>query len=241
MDDSAGLRLQTLLLGVESVEDFLTELAALARTVLQPPGSCGITLTRDGRPVTVVSTDARASLLDENQYVDGAGPCLHAMSSGQCLLYDAGDDLRWPRFAAVAREQGLRGSFSIPLSVGGRILGAMNLYSFHAREDFDEDAQQRARAFADQAAAALQIATEKITSNLLVAQLEDALQSRSVIDQAMGIVMAQRGCTADEAFDRLRATSQGTQQKLRDVASQLVRQVSGDAPAAPKPFSRTHL
>jgi len=69
-------------------------------------------------------------------------------------------------------------------------------------------------------------------------QLEQALSSRTVIDQAIGILMAQQQGTAEEAFALLRAHSQNTNRKLRDVAADLITRVSGRAPAPGRRFDR---
>ena len=93
-------------------------------------------------------------------------------------------------------------------------------------------------AFAAQAAISLRLATRHEKDGLLLAQLEAALDSRTVIDQALGIIMMQQRCTSAEAFDLLRRQSQNSHRKLREVATDLVTQTSGQPPASGKPFHR---
>jgi AmiR/NasT family two-component response regulator len=92
-----------------------------------------------------------------------------------------------------------------------------------------------ARQFASQASVAVGIAARLAAQSALNAQLRAALASRSVIDQAIGIIMAEQRCTADDAFAILRTASQHRNIKLRQVARQIVTGITGDPPQEP-PF-----
>lgn len=230
-------RLQSLLLNVADVNGFLQQLAELAAGVVDPPASCGINALLDGRPLTFVSSDDRANRLDETQFALGDGPCLQTMRTGQSVyVSDVATERRWVPYTTFAREEGLRCSFSSPLITGGKTVGALNMFAFHAPNLFDAEQQQRCLVFAAHAAGALQLATRHLEDNELLDQLEQALTSRTVIDQAMGILMAQGRCSADTAFDALRSRSANSNQKLRDVAADIVRAVGGEEPAAGKTF-----
>jgi GAF domain-containing protein len=131
---------------------------------------------------------------------------------------------------AQAREQGLRSSLSLPLFVKDTSVGALNLYSFDRIHAFDDDARAHFEGFAAQASTALMLALRQAKHQATNQQLEAALVSRTVIDQALGIIMGQQRCTAHEAFDILRAHSQNNNIKLRDVAAQLVAHTSDGRP-----------
>lgn len=207
--------------------------------MVDPPASCGITLHRDGEPLTVVSSDGRAALLDERQYEFSEGPCLHSMRTGQPVsVSDVSTELRWSHYIAAAREEGLRSSYTLPLTVHGVTLGAMNMYAFNVASAFDSAQQHACSVFAAQAAGALQLATRNARNNQLLEQLEEALASRTVIDQALGILMGRHSFGADNAFKLLRTQSQNSQRKLRDVAAQLVEETSGQVPSQGKLFDR---
>lgn len=230
-------RLQSLLLNVADVNGFLQQLAELAAGVVDPPASCGINARLDGRPLTVVSSDDRANRLDETQFDLDDGPCLQAMRTGQPVyVSDVATERRWGDYVALARGQGLRSSFSAPLITNGKSVGALNLFAFHSADAFDTEQRQRCLVFAAHAAGALQLAARHHDDNELLDQLERALTSRTVIDQAMGILMAQEQCTDDEAFQLLRSRSANSNQKLRDVAAAVVQSVSGQAPTSGKSF-----
>jgi GAF domain-containing protein len=233
-------RLQSLLLTASGVEGFLQRLTELAPNAVEIPLSCGITARRDGQPLTVASSDEQASRLDESQYQAAAGPCLHTLKTGETAsIPDITTEQRWPAYLQVAREQGLRSSLSLPLAVDGSTVAAMNLYSFTAPGVFDKQVQRRCQVFATLAGGALQLATGRAADRQLMDQLEEALASRTIIDQAMGIVMGQQQCSAEEAFALLRMRSQSSQRKLREVATDLIVRVSGQPPQNGRRFDRS--
>ena len=234
-------RLQSLLISMENVETFLQQLTELVVGLVDPPTSCGITVRRDGQPLTVASSDSRAEALDESQYATSEGPCLHSLRTGQPVsIPDITVELRWPAYLTRAREQGLQRSLSLPLTLQGSTVGAMNVYGFAGSAAFEGETRQQLEVFAGQASGALLLATSKADDTGLRAQLEQALTSRTVIDQALGILMAEQRCDADQAFDLLRMRSQSSQRKLRDVAADLITRVTGQPPRDGKPF-RTDL
>lgn len=217
-----------LLLDAPRVEEFLTDLAKLAADLVEPPASCGVTTSYDGRPRTVVSSDPRAAQVDEGQYAGGWGPCVHTLATGDVVeIADQESDPRWPEYRVHAVALGVRSSLSLPLVVNGDVIGAMNLYDFDQPEAFDDHNRRRAETFAAQASTALTLALRQAHDAELTGQLEQALATRSIIDQAVGILMAQQRCTADQAFALLRKHSQNNNLKLRTVAERMVAKVSG--------------
>ena len=232
-------RVQSLLLSLDNLTDFLAELSKIASSVLDPPASCGITVRRDGQPMTVTSSDERAAGLDESQYTEGSGPCLQAMNTSTVVdVPDLLIETRWPAYTEHAASQGLKCSLSLPLIVGETTLGAMNLYEFERADMFSGRQRQRCEVFAGQAAGAMQVLIRHDRDAELLNQLEEALRSRSIIDQAIGILMAQQRCGTSEAFGLLRRRSQSSQTRLRDVAADLVERVTGQAPDGGRPFDR---
>jgi GAF domain-containing protein len=237
-DDMAAsiVEMQALLLGTETIEEFLTELAGLAILAVGKGLSCGITLQPNGRPLTVASTDALAAQVDEVQYGLDQGPCLHALRTGsQVYIRDLSSDQRWAAYAATALEHGIRSSLSLPLSNGRNTIGAFNLYS-QVAGSFGPAATRRAESFAQNATGALSIAIRLADHTALTDQLRASLASRAVIDQAIGVLMAQRRITAAEAFAILRTTSQNRNIKLRAFAAQIVEGVGAQPPQLP-PFN----
>ncbi|MGW0229863.1 GAF and ANTAR domain-containing protein [Actinopolymorpha singaporensis] len=239
--DLSGLlgSLQSLLLTGPRLEEFLKQVASLASEVTSPPASCGITIRRDGEAITIATSDDRAALVDQKQYDFGEGPCIATLDTGHILEVKCqATDTTWPKYSAAAAELGVLCSLSLPLKVGDETLGALNFYAFDRPNAFDGDQRARAETFATQASTALALTVRHTEQADLTSQLEQALVSRTYIDQAVGIVMGQQRCDADQAFDILRRHSQNNNRRLRDVATDLINRVSGKPPVPPRPFER---
>jgi GAF domain-containing protein len=240
-EDTAGMaasitELQALLLGTDSIDGFLQELAVLAARTLGGNVECGITLQPNGRPYTVASSGPLAAQLDEVQYKLDHGPCLTSIrTGGEHRIDDLATDRRWHRYALRALAHGVRSSLSLPLTAQDTPVGALNLYAT-SPAFFAEAQAQRARRFAAEASVAVGIAARLAAQAVLTEQLRSSLASRSVIDQALGVIMAEQRCTAGEAFAILRTASQNRNVKLRQVAQDIVTGITGK-PAEPPPFS----
>jgi GAF domain-containing protein len=227
--------LQALLLGTESIDTFLAELAILAARTLGEGVSCGITLQPNGRPLTVASSDAVAAQVDELQYGIDQGPCLSALRTGrQVRIDDVASDKRWSGYAIQALAHGVRSSLSLPITAQQKPVGALNLYA-PAPGFFAATQIQHAQRFADNASVAMGLAARLAAQVVLTDQLRASLASRSIIDQALGVIMAEQRCTTREAFAILRAASHNRNIKLRQVAEQIVTGITG-TPPQPPPF-----
>ena len=231
--------LPNLLLSTHDLNSFLEGVAVVASGVVEPPASCGITTRHEGQPTTVATSDTRAALVDQAQYDTGTGPCLEALATGRLVeVTDQEFDARWPAFAERSVGLGVRCSLSMPLTVGDQTLGSLNVYGFDRPREFGEEEKQRVEVFAAQASTALTLAMQRSEQQAAAQQLEQALQSRSVIDQAIGVLMAQEQCSTDQAFDLLRQHSQNTNRKLREVAVDVVTRLTGHPPVTPAPFRK---
>jgi GAF domain-containing protein len=225
-----ALELQRILLGAEGIEAFLADAARYAAGEVEHAHSAGITVgaTRWSRMLGA-TTDPFAEAMDGIQYVVDDGPCLTCLRTATVVtatvvtVDDITGDSRWPAFARRGRQAGAGSSVSVPLRINGDAVGALNLYSKQTHGLTDAD-RVRAQQFADHAAGALaQLLQEREQT---AAHLERALRSRSVIDQALGVIMARAGVDADRAFGLLRSESQHSNDKLRDVAARIVGQAS---------------
>jgi GAF domain-containing protein len=231
--------LTTLLLSVSDVEAYLQEVSRLACAVVEPPASCGITTEYNHQPITLSSNDGRARSIDQAQYEADDGPCLHALRTGTVVeIADQAADQRWPQYRRAALEQGVVWVLSQPLKIDGGTAGAMNLYGYDQPHALAGEQRHNMEVFATQAATALALAVRHTDQQQVNTQLEEALASRSVIDQAMGVLMAEQRCTAETAFALLRRQSQRSNTKLREVAASLIAGVTGHEPAPSAPFAR---
>ncbi|MFD7436003.1 GAF and ANTAR domain-containing protein [Streptomyces sp. NPDC059861] len=217
------------LLETETLEDFLQSLADAAVELTRAEG-VGVTIERDHRPLTVVSAGPVAPKLDEKQYGQDDGPCLQSARTGEeVIVEDMLGETRWGDYPAYAAASGIRSSFSLPIAARTHTVGALNLYAAppHAFTTADVRAL---RSLAEQATGAIALAQRISEAQEFVTQMQTAMQSRSVIDQALGVVMSQRRCTADEAFGILRSASQHRNVKLRDLCTELITNLTGRPP-----------
>jgi GAF domain-containing protein len=147
-----------------------------------------------------------------------------AVSGETITIEDTANSSSYSDFARAAARQGVRHTMSIGLPVQRQTIGALNIYGIDDTP-FDQATRELATAFASYAAVAVANAGVYATTATLAANLQRALQSRAVIDQAKGILMTRHGLSADAAFDELSQRSQAAQRKLREVAADLVEEV----------------
>jgi GAF domain-containing protein len=189
-----------------------------------------------GRPVTVACSDEVAARVDGVQYNLDDGPCLHAMRDGRMVrIEDTADKAHWPEFETQAASYGIRSCLALPLNADGKPVGALNLYSRQASA-FGTAEARRAENFAENASGALSLAMRLASRAALIEQLRSSLTSRTVIDQALGIIMAREQCNQARAFSIMRAASQNSNVKLRDIAGAVVTSVTGEPPQPAPPF-----
>jgi len=223
--------LYELLLRTLGVEEFLAEIAHRAAGAVRSDASCAVSIPSTGRCRRFsASSDDFASRLDAIQHEVDDGPCLTAARGNVTVVVeDDANDLRWPVYSRRASAEGVGATLSVPLTVQGTAIGALTLYAAEPRV-FDEEDQARTRRFAEQAAVAVALALRLAEREDHCRNLEAALASRTTIDQALGILMAQRRVNAVKAFDLLRRLSQRSNIKLRDVAAALITEVAGEPP-----------
>src|SRR5687768_5662664 len=104
---TALVELTNLIMATSTVSGLLEDLCALATTVTIPPASCGITLAQDHQPLTAASSDELAARLDEVQYGQDEGPCLHTLRTGEVTVVDdLAQEQRWRSYVARALGHG---------------------------------------------------------------------------------------------------------------------------------------
>ena len=223
----AFLRLGRLDLASLPLGEVLGQIAGLAKSTVPGADEVSVTLMDGDKARSIAFTGQLAIHLDERQYATGFGPCLDASVSGDTIaIQDTRADDRYPDFCALASRAGVRSSLSIGMPAPQRVVGGLNLYAF-ATDAFDDTTVDLARAFADYGAVAMLNAALIHSKTELAVHLERAMTSRSVIEQAKGILMGRLGCDADAAFTELARRSQHANRKLRDLAADIVAEVSG--------------
>jgi transcriptional regulator with GAF, ATPase, and Fis domain len=218
----------------ESAPETLQSILKLALRSVPGCHAASVTVIDDeAKPSTVAATDEDTYELDRRQNALRDGPCLDAARHQQVNRWNLQEaEQRWPEFTRVAQEMGLRSYLSAGLGWAGRQLGALNLSSRDA-DGFSQLDEGILSLFTAPAAAVIVVASRYSEARDLAAQLEQALRSRAVIDQAIGIVMAESRCDADQAFATLGRASNNRNMKLRDLAAEIVTRVGGGPPAGP--------
>ncbi|MFI6810706.1 GAF and ANTAR domain-containing protein [Streptomyces luteogriseus] len=197
------------------------------RAVQEVPGAdaCSITVRRAGRLLTLAGSDGMPSGLDLRQYENGSGPCVDAAETGEeQYAPDLTEESRWPSYAQYALSAGVRCALAVPVAVEGEGGAAINFYG--VRAGALGTGRDAARAFAARSGDAIDVALRIERRRQSAADVRTALLSRSVIDQAIGILMARERIDARIALERLRRASQDRNVKLRDLCGQLVARVS---------------
>ncbi len=165
----------------------------------------------------------RTRLLELFQLQSREGPCLDAWRSGVPVVVDDLEQAaeRWPTFVPEALSVGFRSVFAVPLSLRDRQLGALNLFNVEVHEPVRDD-RVVTQGLADIAAIGLLQHRTLLESQLAAQQLQNALKSRIMVEQAKGILAERYGGTIDESFERLRAFSRDHNRRLSDVARLVV-------------------
>ncbi len=218
--------LSRFLVGDSTVEESLRQVCDLTIEALPTADLVGITMMVEGRERTAVFTEGAAPEIDQAQYDAGEGPCLDAFRQHQAFVIDSTrEDGPWPKFRQAAAGYGIGSTMSLPMLVGERAVGAMNLYSY-AEHSFGDNEVAYGHPFASHAAVVLANAQTYWDARTLSERLGEAMKSRAVIEQAKGILMARQRCNEDDAFELLVRASQRENVKLRDVARRIVAAAS---------------
>ncbi|MCU1372208.1 MAG: Response regulator with antiterminator output domain [Ilumatobacteraceae bacterium] len=220
----------------QSLGDTLRSVAELSKQVAPAAAFAGMLLSDErGRPGTWVFTDDEAPEIDEAQYSSDQGPCLDAWRLSQVVSVAdmSGDEAqsRYPDFAAACSTHGVRSTLSLPIMSQDSALGALNLYA-REPDGFSPDDEQALTTFGVTAGVLVANSKAYWGAYELSQQLDEAMSSRSGIEQAKGILMARSGdLDADGAFEMLRQASRRENVKLRVIAQRIVeRRMPPDQP-----------
>jgi GAF domain-containing protein len=219
--------LATLVTDSLGLDELLTRVASFAMHAIPGAEGAGVTLLRvDGpehRVEALAASHPFVEVIDEIQYVTvQEGPCITAALERRTVRSGSlGGEKMWPHFGPRVGRLGVHSALSLPLLLPDQVIGAINIYA-HGKDVFDEHAAHLGELFAAPAAVAVHNAQVLSRAQTLAAQLQKALSTRPVIDQAIGLLRGRTGATSDEAFARLREISQREQTKLADVAQRLV-------------------
>lgn len=175
--------------------------------------------TKEGRIETLAPTGPRVTRADHLQYELGEGPCLHAaLEEPVVAVNDLANDPRWPDFGPKAAALGFGSQVAFQFRAAPHVRGALNLYA-QEPNSIDQDSIHLGSMFAGQIAVAMGWARQDQT-------LTEALATRNIIGQAVGIVMERYKLDSDRAFSFLTRLSQTSNTKLNLIAAALVNQAN---------------
>lgn len=220
------------------VHDFLQEIAVRAARRLTTPSHdvmCAVSLLRRRRPMTVAWSSEDVRRLDHEQNRVSEGPCIAAALSLETVYVpDTLQDERWPHYLPAASEQGVRSILGAPFHLADEANAGLNFYS-SSPGAFPEESVAVAHEFVRETSNALRLAVRLAVLAAERDDLDAALRSRSTINTAVGILMAQNRCSQKEALTFLERASSVRNLKLRDVAAAVVASAAGAAGPPPGP------
>ncbi|HZM82329.1 MAG TPA: GAF and ANTAR domain-containing protein [Candidatus Limnocylindrales bacterium] len=177
-----------------------------------------------GRLEFMAASDESVEHLELFQAQNQEGPCLDAYRQGRPVVNEdlAEAATRWPSFAPLAAAAGFRSVHAFPLRLRTDRIGALNVFSASVGGRLEYSDIQVVQALADVAAIGLLQERAIRRGEILTEQLQGALNSRIIVEQAKGALAQARGISVDEAFELLRAHSRNHNQRLVDIASAIV-------------------
>lgn len=183
----------------------------------------GMGLAEDGTMRTTTGVPEQISALEDVQHQHQVGPCMAAFREGRVVVVD---DLtayadRWPAYAAVAARLGMTTVVGLPLQLAGHQVGAVNLYSGEHR-DWPAEDLEAAQVLADLITGYLVTGSKLRQQEQLTEQLQHALDARTVIEQAKGVVAASNGVGVDEAFELIRRHARTHHVTVRELSEAIV-------------------
>jgi GAF domain-containing protein len=217
------------------VVDFLHGLAARCLELLDVSEAGIMLVDSAGQLRYAASSSERMRVVELLELQLEEGPCFDAYRQGQSVVSGSPEDaaVRWHKFASPVLQAGFASVAAVPLRLRSQVIGALNLFALQPGQ-IDDDDLRLGQALADIATIGILHHRAVSDAHALVAQLESALESRVVIEQAKGVVAASTRVDIDEAFRRIRQFSRDHNRQLSDVAREIVAG-SIDAAVLPEP------
>jgi GAF domain-containing protein len=230
---SEPAQLQDLVLDSTDLERFLNRLAVFAATTFTTQTRevfCSVTLLRPRSKSVIASSSDQAKNLDEVQLTNDDGPCLRAARDGQIyVVEDFTTEDRFGAYSAAIVSHGIRSALGVPIALEGHAAAGLNLYGT-APDVFDPSVTAAADTLAREASQLLRMAVHIAHLTATNHHLNQAMSTRTTIDVAAGIIMAQNRCSHDDAMTILKAASSGRNMKLHDIAGAVITSLGQQTP-----------
>jgi GAF domain-containing protein len=205
-----------------TVEAALRRIVESADALFQVDGSALMLVDRDQALRNLAVSHLRAALLEELQAEHGEGPCVDAYDDKQTVWADdLGREERWPAFSPAAAGHGLAAVLASPIPYSNEAVGVMAVFAAEPYA-WTEAEREAIVAFTDLAAMLILNAMAASERGRLAVELQGALDSRVVIEQAKGVLVGRHGVTPRQAFERLRGMARDQRRRLAEVAAEVV-------------------
>jgi GAF domain-containing protein len=205
-----------------TVEDAMERVVAAADALFGVDGTALMLVDRDQVLRNQAVSDPKAALLEDLQAEHGEGPCVDAFDDKEPV---AADDLahedRWPDFSAAAAGRRLLAVLASPIPYSNEAVGVVAVFA-HEPHPWTEGETEAIVAFTDLVAMLILNAMEATERGRLASELQAALDSRVVIEQAKGVLVGRHGLTTRQAFERLRRQARDQRRPLTEVARGVV-------------------
>lgn len=209
----------------DTLRQALDDVLQATAQVLPAHFNCGVTVIAQGQPATFASSGPHREVIDEIQFANGEGPCMEAIRTRTMVISDdLSTEPRWPAWTRHARDHDVQAVMSYPFDVDGPMLGGFNIYSTKS-DPFVDDSAIIAMLVAEHAGLLLGVRLRQAGLEDLLAQVRTDPSADPSVERAVGIVMAQRGCTPERALHHLHEAAGNLGVGLADVAERLVSTV----------------
>jgi len=240
MSNSSGSEpaelLQSILVGTEDATEFLSGLSKLAAAAVSEAAGdeveCAVTVKLRRKPSTAAGSSERAIELDQLEQEVGDGPCIKALRDmSPVIIDDVASDQRWPELNRKFAEAGVYSSLGVPLEISEGASAALNFFASKPGV-FTPNVYDKALGFAAAAHSTLQLSVRIKSAEHRAEDLEAALESRTAINLACGVIMAQNRCSYHEAFSILAKASSHRNIKVRRIAEDILERLPEGPPRA---------
>jgi GAF domain-containing protein len=213
--------------GEMQVEDAIREIVHTTHAMFGVDGA-GLMLTDNEHHLrNVAASDGRFAHLEDLQIEHDEGPCISAFEEKVLIgAEDLADDTRWPMFSRAAVKRNVRAVLASPLPYNQDAVGVVAVLS-EQRRPWSPEGELALLAFTDLAALLIASMMQNEEKSELATQLQGALDTRKVIEQAKGVLIGRQGISARTAYVLLRAQARAERRKLGAVCAEVVRNASG--------------
>jgi GAF domain-containing protein len=217
--------------GEMNVDDAIREIVHTTHSIFSVDGAGLMLCDSDQQLRNVAASDQRFEHLEELQIRHGEGPCIEAYDSKKLVgVEDLTSSDRWPDFSQAAVARSVRAILASPLPYNQDAVGVVAVMSEQTRP-WSPEGELALLAFTDLAALLIASMMMGERQSVMSRQLQDALNSRQIVEQAKGVLIGTQQISAREAYERLRAQARSQRRKLTAVCAELVATASQSRPA----------